>query len=211
MSAFEIPGLARPAANVYGIGRNYAAHARELGNAVPTEPVVFLKPTAALSASSEIVLRQEWGAVDHEAEVVVAMGEGRKIAGLGVGIDLTAREIQSRLKAQGLPWALSKGKRGFAPLGRFVPFDAQTMDLKSLEIRLWVGNEKRQDASSALMIFPIERLIADLDREFGLQAGDLIFTGTPAGVGPLVDGDRVRVEGVFGPERISAEWSVRSV
>lgn len=222
-----LPGLDFEARNIFCIGRNYAEHARELRNEVPSEPVVFLKPTGALSwGGAPLRLPALSANVHHEVELVVAMGAdplaesgllprgeiggaqpggadlsgakpssaalsdeacARAIAGLAVGIDVTARDLQERAKSKGLPWTLAKGLRGFAPVSRFVP--AQGVDLASLEIELRVSGALRQQGSTSQMLFSIPSLIAYLARHFGLSRGDLIFTGTPAGVGPIRSGD----------------------
>ena len=195
-----IPGTQLHAQNIFCIGRNYAEHAKELGNAVPTEPIVFLKPTSALCYDGEkILLPARSTRVDHEVEIVVAIGRGGKnistadapshIGGLGVGIDFTARDLQDKAKEKGLPWTLSKGFDTFAPISSFIAPPKDGADLARLEIELTVNGELRQKGSSAEMIFPIAKLIEYLSQNFTLSPGDLIFTGTPKGVAPLKSGD----------------------
>lgn len=187
--------------NIFCIGRNYAEHAHELKNAVPQEPVVFLKPLNALTADGgTIVLPCQSQNVQHEVEIVVLLEKGGKniaedqayqhIAGFAVGIDVTARDLQKQAKDQGLPWTLAKGFDTFAPLSAFVPRE-DVHDWKSLTVTLTVNGELRQRGVACDMIFTIPFLIRYLSERFTLEAGDLIFTGTPAGVGPLKAGDRL--------------------
>lgn len=189
---------------VYGIGRNYAEHARELGNEVPTEPLVFLKPRACLWTPAAHG-RDRWpipawsSRVDHEVELVVRVGRdvgGRPVAaGIGVGIDLTARDLQTAAKQKGQPWALAKGLRGFAPCSEFRSVAGAAECRGRLELR--INGETRQVGEVDAMLWGVGALLAWLDARFPLEPGDLIFTGTPPGVGPLAVGDRV--EASFAP------------
>lgn len=191
-----LPGTGLSAQNIYCIARNYAEHARELGNAVPSTPIVFLKPTSSLCLNgSTIQLSALSNHVHHEVEVVVAIGFPAKnisadqalsvIAGFAVGIDVTARDLQDEAKKGGKPWALSKGLPTFAPVSTFVKATLP------LGFSLSVNSEVRQSGSTDDMIFNIPSLIAYLSTVFTLAPGDIIFTGTPAGVGPLAHGDRL--------------------
>ena len=181
------------------IGRNYAAHAAELGNAVPTEPMVFLKPASALVESrSDIVLPPQSNDVHHEVELVCLIGERgkdipesqalRHVAGYAVGLDMTARDLQQKAKDKGHPWSVAKGFDTFAPLGTFVPASA-VPDPQALTIRLVIDGETRQEGHTSDMIFPVARLIAYCSTIFTLMPGDLLFTGTPEGVGPVKPGN----------------------
>jgi acylpyruvate hydrolase len=181
------------------IGRNYAAHAAELGNAVPTEPMVFLKPASALVESgADIVLPPQSQDVHHEVELVCLIGERgknipesealRHVAGYAVGLDMTARDIQQKAKDKGHPWSVAKGFDTFAPLGTFVPA-SEVSDPQALSIRLTIDGETRQEGHSSDMIFPVARLIAYCSTIFTLMPGDLLFTGTPEGVGPVHPGN----------------------
>jgi 2-keto-4-pentenoate hydratase/2-oxohepta-3-ene-1,7-dioic acid hydratase in catechol pathway len=184
---------------VFAIGRNFAEHARELGNAVPAAPVVFLKPLSALAGASQPIRLPAVGRIDHEVEIVVAIGKGGRhiaperaqahIAGYAVGIDVTARDLQEDAKRRGLPWTVAKGYDTFAPLGAFVGPEA--IGDGPLGVSLTVNGQLRQRGDTSQMIFPIPQLIAYLSTVFTLQPGDLIFTGTPSGVGPLAPGDRL--------------------
>jgi len=197
----RLPGLDLPVGSLWCIGRNYAEHARELGNALPEAPVVFLKPASSLVGDGAAVAwPAEIGAVHHEVELVVAIGRGgsridrdaalSRVAGYAVGIDLTARDLQAKAKAAGLPWTEAKGRDGFAPLSRFVPA-AAVPDPAALGLELRVNGERRQAGLAADMLWDVPALIAYLSERFTLRPGDLIFTGTPPGVGPLSPGDRV--------------------
>ena len=186
------------------IGRNYAAHAAEMGNP-DAEPVAFLKPTTALVADNgEIVLPRQSESVHHELELVAVVGTaGRHIAeadALGhvaayaLGLDLTARDIQSAAKADRAPWSVAKGFDTFAPLGPLVEA-ADLGDPQGLEIALSVNGEERQRGTTDHMIFSVARIVAYLSSVFTLEPGDLIYTGTPEGVGPIADGDRLVATG----------------
>ncbi|MBI2788042.1 MAG: fumarylacetoacetate hydrolase family protein [Elusimicrobia bacterium] len=178
-----LPGLSRPVGTIWCIGRNYAEHAKELGNEAPTVPIVFLKPASALLLDGGVLrLPPDSRRVDHEVELVVAAGLSLMMA---VGIDFTARDIQEADKKKGLPWTSAKGRPGFAAVGNFVPLTAPC------DLELSVDGAVRQRGNTKDMIFPIEKIIDHLDRTFGLSEGDLIFTGTPAGVAPLAAGARV--------------------
>lgn len=180
-----LPGLDAPPLAIWCVGRNYAAHAQELGNPVPAEPVIFTKPLSALVGDGGVVsLPPDSARVDHEVELVVGLGKGKKPV-YAVGIDFTARDVQERLKKEGLPWTLAKARRGFAAVG---PFAAASLPQ---ELTLSVNGETRQKGSTKDMLFDVPRLLAYLDEKFGLSEGDLVFTGTPPGVGPLQKGDRI--------------------
>ncbi len=202
MPHFPLSGLEPLAAHsIYCIGRNYAEHARELNNPIPESPVVFTKPTASLLASGGTVLIPDsTDDVHHETELVVAIGTGGKhipvaeawthVAGLAVGLDMTARDVQSRLKEKSHPWDLAKGLDTFAPIGNFVPV-AAFPNPDAIGLTLHVNGQLRQQGSTADMLHPVPALIAYLSRHFTLYPGDLIFTGTPAGVARVLPGDRL--------------------
>jgi len=181
---------------LFCVGQNYADHAREMGaEPAPTEPpVVFLKPEGArLAPPGPIRLPPGAGEVHHEAEVVVRVGAGGVPDGVALGLDLTDRTRQARAKARGLPWAEAKGFRGAAPLGPFVPV-LDPSRLEHLRFTLEVNGVVRQRGDTSRWIHPLPRLLAHLDAWFGLTAGDLVFTGTPAGVGPVCSGDVLRLD-----------------
>lgn len=181
----RIPGLDLPLGVIWCVGRNYAAHARELGNAVPEAPVVFLKPASSVLLSGGVLrLPKDAGRVDHEVELVIARTADGALR-MAVGIDFTARDVQDQLKKKGLPWTLAKARPGFAALGPFVPARLP------VELTLSVNGQVRQRGTTADMLFPVQDLLAYLDENFAPRPGDLVFTGTPSGVGPVVAGDRI--------------------
>jgi 2-keto-4-pentenoate hydratase/2-oxohepta-3-ene-1,7-dioic acid hydratase in catechol pathway len=178
-----LPGMSRPVGTIWCIGRNYAEHAKELGNEAPVSPIVFLKPASSLLLDGGVLrLPPDSQRVDHEVELVVAAGLSLMMA---VGIDFTARDIQEADKKKGLPWTSAKGRPGFAAVGNFLPLTVPS------ELELSVDGAVRQRGTTKDMIFSIEKIIDHLDRTYGLTEGDLIFTGTPAGVAPVAAGARV--------------------
>lgn len=196
----ELGGATIPVARIFCIGRNYAAHAAELGNAPPREPVVFMKPsTAIVPVGRDIHLPRFRGAVHHEAELVLLIGKddagtSSDIAGVTLGLDLTLRDEQARLKSAGLPWELAKAFDDSAPLGRFVP---PPKDFAALSFDCRVNDSVRQHGDTRDLLFPVHELIAFLSARFTLRKGDLVYTGTPEGVGPLLPGDDVELSAPF--------------
>lgn len=192
-----------PVGKVVCVGRNYAEHARELGNEVPTEPVLFMKPATALcSLDAPVVIPQGQGTVHHEVEMVVLIGaplrdaseeDAKKaIVGYGIGLDLTLRDVQDRLKAGGLPWERAKAFDGSAPVSGMI--DARGVSTRqNLDVMLDVNDAVRQYGHTGQMLFPTFPLVAEISRHFTLMPGDLVFTGTPKGVGPLEVGDRLAI------------------
>lgn len=193
-------GTTMPVGTLYCIGRNYADHAAEMQASVPTDPIVFLKPPAAYLTSGSTLALPEWTTdVHHEVECVVVIGNDIRgcseqdawsaVAGVGVGLDLTARDVQQRAKSAGHPWAVAKSWHGSAPVSTIVPCDGTPMG--PWELRCTVNGILRQQGSTALMERSIPTLIAYLAHVFSLRRGDAVFTGTPAGVGPIRPGDTV--------------------
>ena len=194
-------GQKLPVGTMYCIGRNYADHAKEMGGSVPASPIVFIKPPSAYSPAGEDVILPAFSAnIHHEVELVVVLGSDASditpaqaagiIAGYGIGIDLTLRDMQSKAKERGEPWAVAKGFRQSAPISAIIPADSITPAHK-FDIRLEVNGEVRQHCSTGDMEHSITNIIAYLSTIFDLRAGDCIFTGTPAGVRNLVKGDKV--------------------
>ncbi|SKB95377.1 2-keto-4-pentenoate hydratase/2-oxohepta-3-ene-1,7-dioic acid hydratase (catechol pathway) [Soonwooa buanensis] len=180
------------------IGRNYSEHAKELGNEVPENPVIFIKPdTAVLKKDSDFYIPEFSNDVHYELEVVVKISKGGKYIQkenankhydeIGLGIDFTARDLQSELKAKGLPWELAKGFDGSAVVTDFV--NKSDYDLSSLKFSLTKNGEKVQNGNTSDMIFDIDSIIAFASQYFTLRVGDLIFTGTPKGVGKVEEND----------------------
>jgi len=181
------------------VGRNYVDHIHELNNEQPDDPVIFLKPETAIPLKNEPFFYPDFSQdVHHEVEVLVKINRvGKNIEEkfahkyydeIGVGLDFTARDLQSKLKAKGLPWELAKGFNGSAPMSGFVA-KSEFADLQNLNFRLDVNGETRQQGNTSLMLFRIDYLISFVSRYFMLQQGDVIFTGTPKGVGPVQVGD----------------------
>lgn len=183
------------------IGRNYVAHARELNNDVPDKPVFFLKPDSALVISNRPFFYPEFSKdVHHELEVVIRINRlGRSIEEgfahryfneVALGVDFTARDLQSEQKKKGLPWEIAKGFDYSAPVSEFHPLE-RFGDIHKLNFRLDVNGKTVQDGNTSMMIFSFEKIIAYVSRFMTLKTGDLIFTGTPAGVGPVAINDRL--------------------
>lgn len=190
------------------IGRNYADHARELGNQVPTEPVVFLKPQSAILSHKHPFYIPEWTEeVHHEVELVVKIDRlgktiseahaSRYYSEVGLGIDFTARDVQSRLKERGHPWERAKAFDGSAVVGGFVPLQELDKDIQALQFSLHNHDAVVQQGNTADMLFSVDRLISEVSKFMTLKVGDLLFTGTPAGVAAVKSGDRLvgRLEG----------------
>jgi len=185
-------------------GRNYAEHAVELGNEVPEKPLLFIKPAASMvDFAGSIEIPVDKGAVHYELEIAVLLSKPLRnataaqaknaIAGLGLALDLTLRDLQSELKRKGLPWEPAKGFDGACPITGFKKMP-QDLTLDNLCMRLNINGERRQLATSAEMITPIAELIAYASSLFSLWPGDVILTGTPSGVGALTIGDRLNAE-----------------
>lgn len=188
---------------IFCIGRNYAAHIAELGNRPDSECVVFMKPwTSRVPAGEPVPLPRGQGAIHLETEVVLRIGSGgaaidreqalQHVDGVTLGIDLTLRDVQSRLKGKGLPWEAAKAFDASALVGEVKPVP-ETLNLLDFEFEGRVNDELRQSGRTRDMLFPMDQLIAVVSRTWRLLPGDLIFTGTPAGVGPVEPGDRITV------------------
>jgi len=190
-----------PLRNIYALGRTYAAHAEELGNKLEADPLIFMKPASAVVPSGSVVsLPQDVGACHHEVELALLIGaplhratseaSAAAIVGYGLAIDLTLRELQAKLKARGRPWERAKAFEGSCPLSPLLPC-AEFPGVEEAELRLWINGEARQRGQPRDMILSLPELVAFVSRSFVLRPGDLILTGTPPGVGPVVDGDRL--------------------
>lgn len=179
------------------IGRNYSEHAKELGNEIPDKPVIFIKPDTALLKTPDFYLPEFSNDVHYELEMVVKISKGGKYIQkenaskhyeeIGLGLDFTARDLQSELKAKGLPWELAKGFDGSAAVSSFHP--KSQFNLENLNFSLIKNGEKVQNGFTQNMIFSIDDIIAFVSQYFTLRVGDLIFTGTPEGVGKLNEND----------------------
>ncbi|MFY7734252.1 MAG: fumarylacetoacetate hydrolase family protein [Bacteroidia bacterium] len=189
------------------VGRNYSEHAKELGNAVPENPVIFSKPdTALLKNGEDFYLPSFSNDVHHEVELVIKINKvGKKIqekfarnyfSEIGLGIDFTARDVQSELKSKGLPWELAKAFDGSASIGNFI--NMENIDLKNIDFSLQKNGQVVQKGNTAQMIFSFEQIVSFVSQYFTLKVGDLIYTGTPAGVSQVNIGDKL--EGFIGNE-----------
>ena len=185
---------------IFAIGRNYAEHIKELNNERPDEPVIFTKPdTAVLRNNAPFYYPDFSKDVHYEVELVLRIcKEGKNIEekfahkyydAIGIGVDFTARDLQQKAKEKGLPWDIAKGFNGSAPISdKFLPLSAFG-DLKNINFSLQVDGETKQQGNTSLMLFSFDYIILYLSRFFTLRAGDIIFTGTPKGVGPVKVGN----------------------
>ncbi len=179
------------------IGRNYSEHAKELGNDIPEKPVIFMKPDTAVLKGNDFYIPEFSDDVHYELEVVLKISKGGKYIQkeaaykhyeeIGLGIDFTARDLQSELKSKGLPWELAKGFDGSAVVGNF--FKKDSYDLANVQFSLLKNKEKVQDGQTKDMMFTFDDIIAFVSQYFTLRMGDLIFTGTPKGVGKVEEND----------------------
>ncbi|MBD2871290.1 fumarylacetoacetate hydrolase family protein [Paenibacillus arenilitoris] len=186
--------------NIYCIGRNYRLHALELGNEVPDEPLVFTKPTHAIAPmnGNVIELPGDVGEVHFELEIVLRIGRAYEpgmdadlcVDGMTLGLDLTLRDVQSKLKAKGQPWLAAKGFKGSAPLGNWLPYPGAAA-LAEKEFVLVRSGSEAQRGNARDMLFGVSELIRYVGERYGLGAGDILYTGTPAGVAALKDEDRL--------------------
>ena len=200
-----------PVHRIYCVGRNFADHAREMGATPPPKserglPTFFMKPADAIGLGGDFPYPSSTAMLHHEVELVVAIGRDAPgggvvaeadaaslIFGYGVGLDLTRRDLQNAAKAKGLPWDTGKGFDGSAPISELVPA-AQAGDLSARTLRLHVNGELRQQSTLDQMIWDVADIIHDLSTLYALRAGDLIYTGTPAGVAALLPGDAYMAE-----------------
>jgi len=186
---------------ILAIGRNYADHIKELHNERPEEPVIFTKPDTAILKNNDPFYYPDFSNdIHHELEVIIRIcREGKHIEEehahkyydkVGLGIDFTARDLQSKAKEKGLPWAIAKGFNGAAPISDWKDKQA-IVDLKNLNFSLKVNGEEKQNGNTSLMLFSFDYIMAYLSKFFTLKTGDIIFTGTPKGVGPVKIGDKL--------------------
>ncbi|WP_428911625.1 fumarylacetoacetate hydrolase family protein [Niallia sp. Krafla_26] len=188
----------KPIKNIYCVGRNYVSHAKELNNAVPTSPFLFSKPTHALVEANgqEVVLPGDQGPVHFETELVLHIGKDYKegmnvdelVDKMALGIDFTLRDVQSELKEKRYPWLLAKGFPNSALLTKFIEFPGEAA-CKRKNFSLFKNGEQVQNGNITNLLFDLQTIIDFSAKHFGLGEGDIIFTGTPEGVGPVQDGD----------------------
>jgi 2-keto-4-pentenoate hydratase/2-oxohepta-3-ene-1,7-dioic acid hydratase in catechol pathway len=198
-----------PVRRIYCVGRNFADHAREMGAAAPAsqadrgQPVFFCKPADAIVVDGVVPYPPGTHDLHHEVELVVALGHDappgalhpesalKLVFGYGIGLDLTRRDLQAAAKAKGLPWDTGKAFDHSAPVSALLPAAGIT-DLAGLSLTLEVNGERRQHGELRDLVWDVADILHELSKLYGLRAGDLVFMGTPAGVGPLVPGDRYR-------------------
>ncbi|MGG3469729.1 fumarylacetoacetate hydrolase family protein [Neobacillus pocheonensis] len=189
--------------NIYCVGRNYVAHAKELNNEVPSSPFLFSKPTHAFVEANgqEIHLPGNRGSIHYETELVIRIGskheKGMKadevIDRMGIGIDFTLRDVQSELKKKGHPWLLAKGFPNSAVVSKFIEFPGIN-EIKEKDFSLIRNGEMVQVGNSKNMIFDLQTIVDFTSLHFGLDEGDIIFTGTPEGVGQIFDRDHLSLK-----------------
>lgn len=196
--------------NIFCVGRNYVDHAKELGNAVPESPVIFMKPrTALLPANTSLPYPTFSNDVHYEAELVLKICKSGKNINIQnaneyfneitVGIDFTARDIQANLKNKGLPWEKAKAWDGSAVVGNWISLTKEML-ANSIDFSMTKNNTVVQKGNNNEMLFSFDAIIADISTYFSIEEGDLIFTGTPAGVGACVTGDKF--EGFLNNEKV---------
>jgi acylpyruvate hydrolase len=185
---------------IFAIGRNYAEHIKELNNERPDEPVIFTKPDTAILKNNAPFYYPDFSKdIHHEVELVLRIcKEGKNVDeqfaykyfdSIGIGIDFTARDLQSKAKEKGLPWDIAKGFNGSAPISdKFIPV-ANFSDLSNVNFKLEIDGQLKQQGNTSLMLFSFSYIISYLSKFFTLKTGDLIFTGTPKGVGPVAIGN----------------------
>ena len=184
-----------PVRRIFCVGRNFADHAKEMGAPVPAskaergQPVFFTKPGDAIVVDGVVPYASATQDLHHEVELVVALGEGARVFGYAVGLDLTRRDLQSAAKAKGLPWDTGKAFDHSAPIGEIAPA-ALVGELAPRTLSLTVNGTQRQRSTLDQLIWDVPEILAELSKLFELKAGDLVFMGTPAGVSALQVGDR---------------------
>ena len=191
--------------NIWAVGRNYADHAKELGNALPKEPLFFLKAGSSVQTGPELLLSSQLGEIHHEVELAFKLDQNLRPTHFAIALDLTDRTAQTKAKAEGLPWTRAKSFKGACVLGEWKAFN-ETADFYSQEIELKINGEVRQKATLEQMIFKHNELITALDKNFPIVAGDILLTGTPSGVGPLKAGDQIECR--IG-SALTASWLVK--
>lgn len=191
-----------PKGKIVCVGKNYADHIKEMNSATPDQAVLFLKPTTALCSATQAIKvshLSHLGALHHELEIALLIGEElnryskthtQAICGLGLGIDLTLRDLQANLKKQMLPWERAKAFDGSCAVSPFIKFD-EAFDLEDLSLDLVLNGKTQQQGNSSQMLYPIQNLLKEISQVFTLLPGDIVLTGTPAGVGPLHAGDKL--------------------
>jgi 2-keto-4-pentenoate hydratase/2-oxohepta-3-ene-1,7-dioic acid hydratase in catechol pathway len=195
---------------IFCIGRNYAAHAKELGNEVPAEPMIFMKPATALVVNNKPFYYPDFSKdINYEAEIVLRICKNGKHVqpefaaeyydAVAIGIDFTARDLQQKCKENRTPWEIAKAFDNSAPVGDFIPLDEAIRD-GSIRFHLDINGKQVQQGDTRNLIFSFETLLCHISKYFKLQQGDYVFTGTPEGVGPVKVGDVL--EGYIGERKL---------
>lgn len=198
--------------NLWCVGRNYADHAKELQNEIPSAPLIFLKSGACLNSSSQIQLPTWARDIHHEIELVLQLNDQLEFENIGLGLDLTERTLQSQLKAKGQPWTLAKSFINSAPISPLIPLAQLNQNpfqewWEDLQMSLSVNSHIRQTCSASQMIFDPFTLLEFIKKHFPIQPRDLIFTGTPAGVAALKSNDQTH-SALKLKEHVKLEWDV---
>lgn len=193
-----------PLGKIVCVGRNYAEHAAELNNPVPEQPLLFIKPaTSAVTMQQPLQLPKGVGDVHYETEIALLIGQPlskasvtealASVVGVGLALDLTLRDLQAELKKLGHPWERAKAWDGACPLSNFIAAE-QVKDWQALELSLSINGVEKQRGQASQMLMPIAELLSHISQTFTLLPGDVVITGTPAGVGKLAAGDRLQLE-----------------
>ena len=188
---------------IFCVGWNYSAHVAETSAKQSDDPIVFTKPPSSLIGSGETILLPNLGRMDYEAELAVIIGRGGRsipedralehVWGVAAFNDVTARDMQSKARREGGPWTLAKGMDTFAPMSAPVPLDSVD-DIYDIELEARVNGRRVQHGNTNQMVFTVERIISYISQFIALEGGDIIATGTPEGIGPIVPGDTVEIE-----------------
>jgi acylpyruvate hydrolase len=195
--------------NIWAVGRNYGDHAKELGNAVPSSdaaPMIFLKAGSSIVMNGQSIELPSFSKdIHHECEVAFRFGDDLNLTEMTIALDLTARDVQNRLKADGHPWTLAKSFKNACAIGPLVPVP-KGLDLNSIRFHLKVNGSLRQSGATSEMIHGLEKLRAYVMDRFPVVPGDLLLTGTPKGVAEIKSGDKIEaeIEGI-----VKANWTVR--
>lgn len=199
------------ASKIVCVGRNYAAHAAELNNPIPSEPLLFIKPPSSLASLPEVAIPTQHGACHHELEIAVRIAKPlcraavsevhEAIDAAALALDLTLRDVQDKLKQQGQPWERAKAFDGACVMAPWVEFAANRVKLEQVQQSMFLlrcNGVAQQHGDAQQMLMPIAELVAHISHVFTLGVGDVVLTGTPAGVGPLTPGDTLELEWQLG-------------
>ena len=200
ISGLKMPFIVRSA---YAVGRNYALHAKELSNPIEKEPIIFLKSLSSITTQGQVFLSSSERETHYETELVVAIGKTickqspekckKAIVGCGLGLDITDRTLQQYAKKNGLPWSISKGIDTYGPITPLTP-KTEKINLNNIDFRCLINHQVKQKGNTTDMLFPIGNLLSYISYYMTLQKGDIVFTGTPQGVGPIKNGDYIELE-----------------